>query len=74
MGLPGGNSGQNSLCMKIRPRTQFLTTRVFGDIIHNYTMQVQNARILVNATRDILGRNDRQEEEFDAAALLEHIH
>ena len=56
-------------------------TKIPFSILFNYwkkrlstTMQVQNARILVNATRDILGRNDRQEEEFDAAALLEHIH
>ena len=56
-------------------------TKIPYSILFNYwkkrlstTMQVQNARILVNATRDILGRNDRQEEEFDAAALLEHIH
>ena len=56
-------------------------TKIPYSILFNYwkkrlstTMQVQNARILVNATRDILGRRDRQEEEFDAAALLEQIH
>ena len=56
-------------------------TKIPYPILFNYwkkriatTLQVQNARTLVTATRDILNRNDHQEEAFDAAALLGQIH
>lgn len=56
-------------------------TKIPYSILFNYwkkrissALQVHNARTLVNATRDILGRNDRQEEVFDAAALMERLH
>lgn len=38
------------------------------------TLQVQNARILETAASTILSRTDRQDEAFDAHALMEQVH